>query len=117
MDTQDKPTAVATPETPMPKGKRGFSPGVSGNSRGRPHLPADLKVTLATMAPEVLDRIYKFTSHKNPTIALKALKLLAEYCLPKQTIVVDSTVKTTIDPSKLDTSELQTLLAITAKAK
>ena len=53
--------------------RQGFKKGQSGNPKGRPPMPQELKTKAAYMAPEMLDNLYDLANNStNEMVRLKA---------------------------------------------
>lgn len=80
--------------------KQGFQKGKSGNPKGRPPLPEELKQRMAEMAPDALDTVkWLMANSPNDMVRLKCAELLFAPFVSKaaQKIDVKHDHKHTID--------------------
>ena len=50
-----------------------FKPGHSGNPKGRPKVPEDVRQMLREAGPELARKLLAYTEHANPKIAMWAI--------------------------------------------
>lgn len=66
-----------TAKRPRGKGKP-FAKGQSGNPRGRPKVPADVKEAYRAMHPRALERLEELLESEDEKTALKAAEVVIE---------------------------------------
>lgn len=76
-----------------------FKPGQSGNPSGRPKGHNEFRDELRKLSPKVVKRLKTLVSHRDPSIALQAMKLCIEHAWgrPAQQIEVKGAVGAHLD--------------------
>lgn len=60
-----------------------WKPGQSGNPGGRPKLPAEVKLRLAEIGPEAVEKLATLKDSENPAVSLRACEVILDRWLGK----------------------------------
>jgi hypothetical protein len=72
-----------------------FAPGVSGNPRGRPPLPREMKEVLECAAPRAIARLIELIESDDERVAAACANSVLDRLYGKPTQVTDAKVETT----------------------